>query len=84
MVAERAEVLLQRARALAAGPLDGIETAARVLAEEAEGDLPAMQHARRAALDAEAADPTPAAKQVVSLLRRALEVGDWDWGGLAG
>lgn len=77
---ERASDLLTRAEQIAAGPLEGIDDAARELARLTGGDLRVLERARRAAISASRDAPSPAARQTVSLLRRALEVGAWDWG----
>lgn len=76
-----AAALLGRATEIASGPLEGIEEAAKELAEMTGGDLRVLERARRRALEAERADPGRVSRQVVSLLRRAIEVGTWDWGG---
>jgi len=77
---ERASDLLARAEQIAVGPLEGIDDAARELAQSTGGDLRVLERARRAALSAARDAPSPGARQTVSLLRRALEVGAWDWG----
>lgn len=78
---EAAGALLARAAEIASGPLEGIEEAAKELAAMTGGDLRVLERARRLALEAERADPGRLSRQVVSLLRRAIEVGRWDWGG---
>jgi hypothetical protein len=73
------EKLLRRVYVLAEQPLAGIDEAASELATIAGGDVGVMEPAIRrvrAAVD-EAGDQR--SKQAASLLRRALEIGDWDW-----
>lgn len=78
-VDEQATALLRRARRLADGPLAGIEDAARQLAGAARGDLSVLARARRLALAAADRSNERRDRQVVALLRRALEVGHWCW-----
>lgn len=76
----RAGQILERCRELATGHLEGTESPADDLVETAEGDRRGMEIARRqvlADLDREPGDRV--AKQMLSLLRRALERGVWDW-----
>jgi hypothetical protein len=76
---EAAAALLARAAEISSGPLEGIEEAAKELAGMTGGDLRVLERARRLALDAERSDPGRLSLQVVSLIRRAIEVGTWDW-----
>ena len=78
-VERRAEQLHQRAAQLAATPLEGIEETAKELASMAGGDLAVVERARRRALMELDADPGPLTRQVVALMRRAIEVGTWSW-----
>ena len=75
----RVEQILARARQFADGDLDGIEEAAKELAEMAGGDVAVVARARQGAARAVADDPGRHSKQVLSLIRRAIEVGQWDW-----
>ncbi len=78
-VTERAEFLMARARALAESPLEGINEAALELAALADGDRSIIERARRD-VDAEVrASGSTVAKQMASLIRRALELGEWRW-----
>lgn len=76
---EAAAALLDRATEIASAPLEGIEEAAEELAAMTGGDLRVLERARRRALEAERNDPGRLSRQVVSLLRRAIEVGSWNW-----
>ena len=86
--------LIERAYALAGQELEGIDDAARELARTADGDVEVVAAAIRrirsavteAAGQAEdaggaggAGGADRATKQVASLLRRALEIGEWNW-----
>ena len=73
------DALLGRAAELAAGPLHGIEGEAKELATMAGGDLELISRARRLAMDWVEEGGGPVAKQVVAMIRRAIEVGEWDW-----
>jgi hypothetical protein len=77
---ERLELWLARCRALAEGALEGIEDASKVLAALAEGDRHLMERARRHLLAAQTASPgNRTLTQMLSLWRRAFELGTWDW-----
>jgi hypothetical protein len=76
----RVELVLARARRFADDDLEGIEEAAKDLARLAGGDVAVVAGARQRAVRAVADDPGRHSKQVLSLIRRAMEVGDWDWG----
>jgi hypothetical protein len=77
--------LIERAYALAGQELEGIDDAARELARAADGDVEVAAAAIRRIRSAVAEGPEGAAaadratKQVASLLRRALEIGEWNW-----
>lgn len=73
----RVTALLGRAHEIAAGHLDGINDAAEELAALTQGDLRVLYLARRTALQQLASRPDRETRQVISLIRRALEVGDW-------
>lgn len=75
----RVDDWLERCRALAAQPLDGIETPAQELADLAAGDRLLMERARRALLEHAGGGTDRVARQMLSLWRRAFERGDWDW-----
>lgn len=75
----RTDALLARALGLAELPLEGIEEQARELAAIAAGDRAVVERARRAAMRIVDEQPNHVNKQVLSLLRRALEVGEWRW-----
>ncbi|MDQ1395553.1 MAG: hypothetical protein QOG64_812 [Acidimicrobiaceae bacterium] len=70
---------LDRCRALAAQPLEGIDEAADELAAMA-ADRGVMERARRRLLvEADRAPADPVLKQMLSLWRRAFERGQWSW-----
>jgi hypothetical protein len=74
-----ADRLLGRAAAFALMPLEGIEQAAAELVALAEGDRRVVERSYREARALAVADPTTVNKQIVALIRRVVEVGDWDW-----
>ena len=76
---ERVEQVLARAHQLADESLEGIDEAARELAELAGGDVAVVARIRQRAAEAVDAEPDRHNKQVLSLVRRAIEVGRWDW-----
>jgi hypothetical protein len=76
---ERLEVVLARARALAEGRLEGINEAALELAALAGGDRTVIERARRQVNLEVDRQPTTHAKQMASLIRRSLELGEWEW-----
>ena len=76
---ERVEGILARAHEMADEPLEGIEEAARELADLAGGDVAVVARIRQVAADNVDAEPDRHNKQVLSLVRRAIEVGRWDW-----
>jgi hypothetical protein len=71
--------LLARADELAESCLEGIEDAARELAELAGNDAAAVSEARRVVTRRLESDATRHNKQVMSLIRRTLEVGMARW-----
>ena len=76
---DRAEVVLARARALAESPLEGINEAALELAALSGGERSVIEQARRR-VEAEVGEAgSSVAKQMASLIRRALELGEWPW-----
>ncbi len=76
----RVKALLDLAYRLADGDLSGINEAAHELAVSAGGEVAVIAGAVRQVRALVEAGGDRATKQVASLLRRALEVGEWDWG----
>ena len=71
--------VLGRALEFADQELSGIEEAAKELAQLAGGDVAVMEAAiRRTRAEAQSGGDRRI-KQVASLLRRALEIGVWEW-----
>jgi len=71
---------LNHCRELANSGLDGIEDAARELAELADGDRQLMERAREMLLRALEHEPHNATlRQMHALWRRAFEKGEWTW-----
>lgn len=75
----RVTALVAEAYALADGDLAGIDDAARELASVARGDVRVIAAAIRQVRAQVESGGDRATKQVASLLRRALEIGTWDW-----
>jgi hypothetical protein len=73
------EALLTRAYELAASPLEGINEAALELADLTGEEIDVLSAARRRVAKRLITSPDHATKQVASLLRRALELGNWRW-----
>ena len=69
--------LLDRAYEIARGHLEGINEAAEELANMTHGDLRVLWRARRVTLDRLSIAPSKEVRQVMSLIRRALELGEW-------
>ena len=76
---ERVERILSRVHQMADEPLEGIEEAAKELAALAGGDVAVVARLRQVAAENVDAEPDRHNKQVLSLVRRAIEVGRWDW-----
>jgi len=76
---ERVERILARVHQMADEPLEGIEEAAKELAALAGGDVAVVARLRQVAAGNVDAEPDRHNKQVLSLVRRAIEVGRWDW-----
>jgi hypothetical protein len=76
---DRVTALLARAYEFADRHLEGIDEAAEELAEMSGEDLTVISQARRMVLERMAGRPDRATKQVVSLIRRAIELGSWRW-----
>lgn len=72
-------LVIGRADELAGGPLSGVEQAAGELAELAGGDVEVISRAQLRAAERAEREPTMVHKQVVALIRQAIEVGRWDW-----
>ncbi|MHB1487296.1 MAG: hypothetical protein ACYCZM_07070, partial [Acidimicrobiales bacterium] len=71
---------LERCRALAESPLEGIEDAANELAGLSNGNRQVMERARRLLLAEKADRPADrVTAQMLSLWRRSFENGTWDW-----
>jgi len=71
--------LLARVDEMAAQRLEGIEDAARTLVESSGGGLAVVSAARRLAVARVEADPSIHNKQVLALIRRAIELGMFRW-----
>jgi hypothetical protein len=78
---DRVDKVIARACELADEELLGIDDAARDIAALCDGDIAVIDAARRAVADRVARVPDRRNKQAASLIRRALEIGDWDWRG---
>jgi hypothetical protein len=76
---QRVEQILGRAHQMADEPLEGIDEAAKELAALAGGDVAIVARIRQVAADNVDAEPDRHNKQVLSLVRRAIEIGRWDW-----
>jgi phosphohistidine phosphatase SixA len=76
---DRVTALLARAYQLAESHLKGIDEAAEELAKMSGEDLTVISQARRVVLERMAAGSDRATKQVLSLIRRAIELGGWRW-----
>ncbi|HUJ66706.1 MAG TPA: hypothetical protein VLX59_14265 [Acidimicrobiales bacterium] len=75
----KVDQVLGRAFRLSIEPLEGIEKEAEQLAALAAGDVRVVEAARRLAMNLAEGLPGMITKQVISLLRRALEIGAWNW-----
>lgn len=73
------ERLLRRAYELAESSLDGINQASLELADMSGEDVAVLDAARHLIGERLATRPDHATKQVASLIRRALELGNWRW-----
>lgn len=72
-------MLVEHATRLAGSDLDGIEKAASEIAALAEGNGTAITAAYRLAMTEARSDHTTTAKQVVAIVRRAIEIGMSRW-----
>lgn len=73
------EKFLAEAYDVAQSPISAFNEAAVALAAKADRDRRVIERARRVVQSRLQADPDHLTKQVSALLRRALELGDWDW-----
>ena len=71
--------MIARALELADEDLLGIDQAALDVAVLCEGDIAVIDAARRHVNELIAGSPDRRNKQAASLIRRALEIGHWDW-----
>jgi hypothetical protein len=78
-VERRAQQVLVRGHELARLPLESIEQAAAELVELSAKNSDAVTHAYRVARSQLEADPSTENKQVVSLIRRSIEIGMGHW-----
>lgn len=78
---ERVERVLARAYGMARSHLEGINEAAEELAALAGEDRRVIERARRTAVERVTSRPDRDNLQVLSLIRRAIELGDrrWQW-----
>ncbi len=73
------EEFLALAYELATHPIERFDDAAGRLAGTADGEVAVIASARRRVAARLRAAPDPVTKQVAALIRRAFEVGRWDW-----
>ena len=73
------EKFLVEAYEVAQAPIAAFNDAAGALAARADRDRRVMERARRVVQSRLQTEPDHLTKQVASLLRRALELGEWDW-----
>ncbi len=73
------EKFLAEAYEVAQSPIWAFNDAAESLAAKADRDRRVIERARRVVLSRLQAEPDHLTKQVSSLLRRAIELGEWDW-----
>ena len=76
---DRVDKVLARAEELARSGLSGINEAAMELAELCGGDRRVIEQARRQILHQTGAHADAITKQIAWLIRRALELGQWNW-----
>lgn len=76
---ERVRIVVTRAYELADEAIEGIDDAARELAELCHGDISVIDAVRRAIHADVEREPSRQHKQAASFVRRALEIGHWDW-----
>jgi hypothetical protein len=73
------EKFLAAAYELAQSPISAFNDAAEALAGKADRDRRVIERARRVVQTRLQTGNNHLTKQVLSLLRRALELGEWDW-----
>jgi flagellar biosynthesis/type III secretory pathway protein FliH len=73
------EKFLAEAYEIAQSPISAFNDAAAALATKADRDRRVIERARRVVQSRLDTEPDHLTKQVASLLRRALELGEWDW-----
>jgi hypothetical protein len=78
---DRVAKVLARSLELADISMAGIDDAALEIAGLAEGDVAVIAAVRRRLAAQMAERPDRRTRQAVSLVRRALEIGAWDWAG---
>jgi DNA-binding NtrC family response regulator len=73
------EKFLAEAYEIAQSPISAFNDAAAALATKADRDRRVIERARRVVEGRLETEPDHLTKQVASLIRRALELGEWDW-----
>ena len=73
------EKFLAEAYETAQAPISAFNDTAAALATKADRDRRVIERARRVVQSRLETEPDHLTKQVASLLRRALELGEWDW-----
>jgi hypothetical protein len=73
------EKFLAEAYEVARSPISAFNDAAAALAAKADRDRRVIERARRVVQNRLQTEPDHLTKQVLALLRRALELGEWDW-----
>lgn len=73
------EQFLAAAYELATNPIERFDDAAGQLAGAGHGEVAVIATARRRVAARLRESPDPVTKQVAALIRRAFEVGSWDW-----
>jgi hypothetical protein len=73
------EKFLAEAYEVAQSPISAFNDAAVALGAKADRDRRVIERARRVVQGRLQTEPDHLTKQVSALLRRALELGDWDW-----
>jgi hypothetical protein len=73
------EKFLAEAYEVAQSPISAFNDAAVALAAKADRDRRVIERARRVIQNRLQTEPDHLTKQVSALLRRALELGEWNW-----
>jgi hypothetical protein len=73
------EKFLAEAYEIAESPISAFNDTAVALAAKADRDRRVIERARRVVQSRLETEPDHLSKQVASLMRRALELGEWDW-----